>query len=111
MFQKKRGIPMKRMRARRRPLWLTLSLLLLSVSWGCQMPQSDPAATGTETASSDEAERTRKMEEKAAEIERMAEEIRTMEGTELEKIDAANRLEQARRELNEMQAESGPGNL
>jgi hypothetical protein len=42
------------------------------------------------------------MEEKAAEIERRAEEIRTMEGTDQEKIDAANELEKERQELNRM---------
>jgi hypothetical protein len=66
------------------------------------MPQSGSSSTqsGSSTA---EAERTRKMEEKAAEIERHAEELRNMQGTEQEKIDAMNRLDQERRELNEMQ--------
>lgn len=36
-------------------------------------------------------------------IERHAEEIRNMQGTEQEKIDAMNRLDEERRELNEMQ--------
>ena len=51
-------------------------------------------------------ERTRRIEEKGAEIERRAEEIRNMQGTEQEKIDAMNQLEQERRELMEMQSGS-----
>ena len=83
---------------------LFLLALLLPVTWGCNLPPSGTTTSSSSTeSSSSEAERTRKMEEKAAEIERMAEEIRTMQGTDQEKIDAMNRLEQARRELNEMQ--------
>ena len=77
--------------------------LLLSATWGCNLPPSGSTSSSTDSSSSSEAERTRKMEEKAAEIERHAEEIRNMQGTEQEKIDAMNRLEQERRELNEMQ--------
>ncbi len=86
----------------RRPL-LFLLALLLPVTWGCNLPPSGSTSSSTDSSSSSEAERTRKMEEKAAEIERHAEEIRNMQGTEQEKIDAMNRLEQERRELNEMQ--------
>ena len=42
------------------------------------------------------------MEEKSAEIEKNAEEVRNMEGTDQEKIDAMNSLDQERRELNDM---------
>jgi hypothetical protein len=42
------------------------------------------------------------MEEKSAEYQRHAEEVRNMEGTEQEKIDAMNSLDQERREVNEM---------
>lgn len=86
-------------------LWLVLSLVALV---GCQMPSST-TGSGTEedtTASSSsesEAERTRRIEEKAAEIARREEEIRNMQGTEQEKIDAFNELERERRELMEMQ--------
>jgi hypothetical protein len=84
--------------------WPPLCLLglLLPVTWGCTPPPSGTPSTGTDSSTSDEAERTRRMEEKAAEIERRAEEIRNMEGSEQEKIDALNRLEAERRELNEM---------
>jgi hypothetical protein len=82
--------------------WLVLSLLalLLPLAWGCDMPGHSPAASGT--SSSEAAEKTRKMEEKAAEIDRHAEEVRNMEGTDQEKIDAMNSLDQERRELTEM---------
>lgn len=88
----------------RRASWLVLlSLLLLPILWACEMPStSTPSTTGTATSSS-EAEKTRKMEEKAAEIRRKEEEIRNMQGTEQEKIDAYNQLEKERQELIEMQ--------
>lgn len=86
--------------------WLALFLSLTAVSSGCEMPQSGGSAETATTSSSDEAERTRKIEEKAAEIERMAAEIQTMTGTEQEKIDAVNKLEEKRRELQELE-ESG----
>jgi len=81
--------------------WPLLSLLalLLPLAWGCDMPHSAPASG---TSSSEAAEKTRKMEEKAAEIDRHAEEVRNMEGTDQEKIDAMNSLDQERRELTEM---------
>ena len=88
----------------RRLRWPLLFLLafLVPATWGCNLPPSGTSSSASDASTSSEAERTRKMEEKAAEIERMAEEIRTMQGTEQEKIDAMNRLEEARRELNEM---------
>jgi hypothetical protein len=67
------------------------------------MPKSGGTASTATTSSSDEAERTRKIEEKAAEIERHAQEIQNMTGTEQEKIDAVNKLDQERRELQELQ--------
>ncbi|MFL6261728.1 MAG: hypothetical protein ACJ76Y_18680 [Thermoanaerobaculia bacterium] len=78
-------------------LWPVLSLLALL---GCNMPSSSPPPSSA--GSSAEAEKTQKMEEKAAEYQRHAEEVRNMEGTEQEKIDAMNSLDQERRELNEM---------
>ena len=81
--------------------------LLLPMAWSCDMPQKGSSASQA-SSSSEEAERTRRMEEKAAEIERHAEEIRNMQGTDQEKIDAMNDLERQRRELMEMQ-ESGGG--
>ncbi len=98
---------MKESRVRSFLSWPRLCLLglLLPVSWACNMPQSGSSSTSStdDSSTSSEAELTRKMEDKAAEIERHAEEIRNMQGTEQEKIDAVNRLEEERRELNEMQ--------
>ena len=96
-------------RARRSLPWplLCLLALLLPVSWSCNQTQSGPTPSGAASTAS-EAERTRKMQEKAADIERHAEEIRNMQGSEQDKIDAMNRLDQERRELNEMQ-EQGSG--
>jgi hypothetical protein len=90
---------------RRSLSWPLLCLLglLLPATWSCDLPPSGTSSSATDSATSSEAERTRRMEEKAAEIERLAEEIRTMEGTEQEKIDAMNRLEEKRRELSEME--------
>jgi hypothetical protein len=89
-------------RTRRLSSWLVLSLLalLLPLAWGCNMPGSSPAVSGT--GSSEEAEKTRKMEEKAAEIDRKSEEVRNMQGTDQEKIDAMNSLDQERRDLTDM---------
>ncbi|HEX5720808.1 MAG TPA: hypothetical protein VF179_31930 [Thermoanaerobaculia bacterium] len=94
-------------------LWLVLSLIVLSTTLGCQMPSSTSSSAteeeGTESSSSSEseAERTRLIEEKAAAIARREEEIRNMQGTEQEKIDAVNELERERRELMEMQDSGG----
>jgi TolA-binding protein len=100
-------------------LWQVLSLVVLSTTLGCEMPSSSSTEEGTtassssesssESSSQSEAERTRQIEEKAAGIARREEEIRNMQGTEQEKIDAVNELERERRELMEMQ-ESGGGN-
>ena len=91
-----------------------LSLVVLVALFGCQMPSSTQDS-GTEEESADtgsssdgEAERTRQIEEKAAEIARMEEDLRNMQGTEQEKIDAMNRIEEARRELMEMQEGGNP---
>jgi hypothetical protein len=91
----------------RRLLCLPWSLLLLlPLVSGCKLPERGPAPAAT-TSSSDEAERTRKIQEKAAEIERKQAELQTMQGTDQEKIDAANELEKERQELNQMQEQSG----
>jgi hypothetical protein len=88
---------------------LVLCLLLAGSISACDKltaSHDDDEAEVSEEASSEEstieADRTREMEEKAAEIERKAEEIRNMDGTEQEKIDAVNELEKERQELNRM---------
>lgn len=89
---------------------LLLCLILALALWACSPASSKRDISGEEEAASGaEAERTRRMEEKAAEIERMAEEIRTMEGSEQDKIDAVERLEEARRELSAMEEEGDEG--
>jgi len=55
-----------------------------------------------------ETERTRAMEAKARELDQKAAEIQNMQGTEQEKIDAVNKLEQERQELNRMGDGSTP---
>jgi hypothetical protein len=94
----------------RRPQpWLILSLLfllLLPLCAACQGKAGTPpaASSGSAASSSEsESERTRKIQEKAADIERKAAEIQTMQGTEQEKTDAVNALDKERRELTEMQ--------
>jgi TolA-binding protein len=91
----------------RRLRWplLMILCLLLPITWSCNLPSSGPSSS--QAGSSSETEKTRKIEEKAAEIDRHAEELRNMQGSEQEKIDAMNRLDQERRELNEMQEQSG----
>lgn len=90
-------------------LWLVLSLVVLLAPLGCKMPSSTASSgtgedgTASASSSASEAERTRQIEEKAAEIRRREEEIRNMQGTDQEKIDAMNALEKERRELMEMQ--------
>jgi erythromycin esterase-like protein len=90
---------------------LVLCLLLAGSLSACQQikeklhPDEEEAESTEESSSEDsmsEADRTRAMEEKAAELDRRAEEIRNMEGTEQEKIDAVNELERERQELNRM---------
>jgi hypothetical protein len=88
-------------RRARRPLsWLVLSLLvlLLPLAWGCDK-LSGGSSVGS--GSTKEAEKTHQMEEKAKELDRKAEEVRNMDGTEQEKIDAMNSLDQERREAQE----------
>jgi hypothetical protein len=68
---------------------------------------SNSSSTATATPSSSESEKTRKIEEKAAEIQRHEEDLKNMTGTDQEKIDAANKIDQERRELQEMQESNG----
>jgi hypothetical protein len=93
----------------RRPFpLLLLSLTLLAGATACDrvsVSVSKPQADG-----SAEADRTREMEDKAADLERRATEIQNMEGSEQDKIDALNQLEKDRQELNDMSEGSSPGN-
>lgn len=92
---------MSRSRLRRWPL-LLLVLIVLPALVACEMPGTG-STTGTQTAPSEsQPDLTRKIEEKAAAIERRAQEIQTMQGTDQEKIDAVADLDRERRELQEM---------
>ena len=98
-----------------RILSLLSTVLLLAALAGCQKhPQdaapanaSDASASSSSTSSSttSEAERTHEMERKAADLDKRAEDLKTMTGTDQEKIDAANQIDKERRELAE-QADS-----
>jgi TolA-binding protein len=88
---------------------LLLCLLLALALWACPQPAMQKISDDEAAVSSNEAERTRKMEEKAAEIHRMEEEVRNMEGSDQDKIDAVNRLDEARRELTAMEEEGDGG--
>lgn len=88
---------------------LFLCLLLALALWACPNPSMQKISEEEAAVSANEAERTRRMEEKAAEIRRMEDEILTMEGTDQDKIDAVNRLDEARRELSAMEEEGDGG--
>jgi hypothetical protein len=83
----------------RRPLPLLLLSLLLAGAWSCDRTNSG-APVATQGGGSAEAERTREMDDKAADMKRQADSIQSMEGSEQDKIDAVNKLEQDRQQLN-----------
>lgn len=86
---------------------------------GCARHAATTGTTSTDAASAapgdgsaqggsyqSEAERTKAMEAKARELDQKAAEIQNMQGTEQEKIDAVNKLEQERQELHGMSGDS-----
>jgi predicted small lipoprotein YifL len=93
-----------------RVLGIFSAVFLLVALTGCQQhsPDATPAAAGASssaTSATSEAERTHEMEKKAADLDKRAEDLKTMTGTDQEKIDAANQIDKERRELAE-QADS-----
>jgi TolA-binding protein len=83
---------------------MVLSLVVL-LPLSCK-PHSKPAEDSSSSGSNpsvENAELTRKMEEKAADIRTKEEEIRNMQGTDEEKADAVKKLDAERQELIEMQ--------
>jgi hypothetical protein len=85
-----------------------LALLLFAALPACQQKpagEGAPAASSSTSSSTSEADRTREMEQKAADLDRRTEALKTMTGTDQEKIDAANQIDKERREL----AESSSG--
>ena len=93
----------------------TVLFFLLAITWllGCPQSGSSPpppvssSAASSQPAPGSEAQRTREMEDKARAIDQQARDIQNMQGTEQEKIDAVNKLEQQRQELNR-QSEGAP---
>ena len=90
----------------RRPLPLFLLTLLLAGTWSCDhlsshLSKDDSSKTSSSQSSSgsSEADRTREMEDKAADIDRQAEDLRNMEGSDQDKIDAYNKLQQDQQDL------------
>jgi TolA-binding protein len=85
---------------------LVLVMLAMAVLAGCKYhaagSAAKPAGSDAEpaTATQSQAERTHEMEEKARQMNEKATEIQNSQGTEQEKIDAVNKLEQDRQELN-----------
>jgi hypothetical protein len=93
----------------RRPLSLFLLALLLVGASACDHVKSHfskddsskKASSSEESSSSSEADRTSEMEDKAEDIQRQAEDLKTMEGSDQDKIDAYNKMQQDQQELSE----------
>ena len=95
-----------------RPLpWLAaLTLLAGAALVACQHSSSEVQGGGASSSASappSEAQRTQEMEKKAKDIDQQARDIQSMQGTEQEKIDAVNKLEQQRQDLTR-QSEGAP---
>lgn len=96
----------------RRPLPFLLSCLLLTGSlWGCQPKAAEEEEKGTSSESSESSTEdifsnagggsSGSVEERGRELQDRAGEIRSMEGSEQEKIDAVMEFEEEREKLNE----------
>jgi TolA-binding protein len=88
-------------------------LVAAALAAGCRRQGTATAAPAGESAAEgsggqSQAERTRAMEEKAREMEKRAADIQNMQGSEQEKIDAVNKLEQDRQELNKTGGDGSP---
>ncbi|HXO20227.1 MAG TPA: hypothetical protein VOA87_09945 [Thermoanaerobaculia bacterium] len=86
------------------------ALFLAGALAACQQHEATlfKSSPGGSSSTASEAEKTREMEKKAADLNAEAERIKTMEGSDQDKIDAVNRLEKQRRELND-KADAPPG--
>jgi hypothetical protein len=95
----------------RSPLPLLLSCLLLTGSlWGCQLhhdgdeeeaPAAESSESSTEDLFRDADGGSGSIEDRGEDLQDRAEEIRSMDGTEQEKIDAVMEFEKEREKLNE----------
>ena len=75
-----------------------LFALFLPVVVGCQPHHTEvaPASSSSSSSTQSEADRTRELEAKKAELDRREESIKNMVGSDQEKIDAANQLQRDR---------------
>lgn len=73
-----------------------LFLLLLPVVAGCQPQHTEVAPASSSSSTQSEADRTRELEAKKAELDKREESIKNMVGSDQEKIDAANQLQRDR---------------
>jgi hypothetical protein len=95
------------------PCWLAAMALLAGAALVACQQSSSQAPGGTAAGSSSasappsEAQRTQEMEKKAKDINQQARDIQSMQGTDQEKIDAVNKLEQQRQDLTR-QSEGAP---
>jgi glycine/D-amino acid oxidase-like deaminating enzyme len=94
----------------------TLAILASVALAGCRhvSVEGSGAAGGTSGAAAasggappSEAQRTRDMEKKAKDIEQQSRDVQNMQGSDQEKIDAVNKLDQQRQDLNR-QSEATP---
>ncbi len=90
----------------RRPLPLMLLFTLLAGASSCdRLSTSGSKESGSKSESSEEtesyseADKTQEMEDKAADINRQAEDLKTMEGSDQDKIDAYNKMQQDQQSL------------
>ncbi|MDP9121945.1 MAG: hypothetical protein M3O15_11380 [Acidobacteriota bacterium] len=105
-------------RRTRRPLLYLWTLLVVATASlaACHRHQPASPAAGVSstsgsstTGTTSQAQRTRDMEDKAKEMNRQAGDIQNMQGTEQEKIDAVNKLEQQRQDLSNQAETTGSG--
>ena len=95
------------------------ALAVIGALAGCARHAATPGTTSTDATAAvpgdgsaaggayqSEAERTKAMEAKARELDQKAAEIQNMQGSDQEKIDAVNKLEQERQELHGMGGDS-----
>ncbi|HVT58827.1 MAG TPA: hypothetical protein VHR45_10545 [Thermoanaerobaculia bacterium] len=107
----RRALPPWRVRGAALLLAAALGALGALAVAGCRQRAADKPVAGQAPADSaaatSEAQRTREMEQKASEINKKANEIQNMQGSEQEKIDAVNRLEKERQDLAKQAEGSG----
>jgi len=81
-----------------------LALLLLASLPACQAKPPDAITITPSSSSTSEADKARELQQKAADLDRRAEELKTKDMTDQERIDAANQIEKERQALADQQA-------